>query len=321
MRSSGPTATKPSSKSSRAPHLRQRAATHSPSTLPSTGSTAVQASATDQHDLFPNIQPIAEPVPPRSRSQPRQKSLSTAGTASSRTHRGKSAAPPQSQPSRRNLTTAEPPVAAEDASHWADSPAPLIYRTSKGDLDYGESASTRQLRPADRVLPAVARRLEAERLAALARQDGDAARLLVCEWGADGSPRRAVELPAVSKDDDAQHHRDKQSESVNVAEPGVDSPHSLQTSPSSFMPPTTDFSSSRETRPNAPSHEPASAGSPTRADLAPPPTTETVAEQASSPIAHFPPDRAASSDATPPHLPVDRERDADQAGCCRCVVS
>ncbi|GAA5864084.1 hypothetical protein JCM8547_005130 [Rhodosporidiobolus lusitaniae] len=129
---------------------------------------------------------------------------------------------PPCQPRRKSLSTAQelaelrlrvggvdpvtglPLVDARGRPSWETDPAPLVYRTSKGDLAFGspEREGGRTLRPEDRVLPAVARRLEAERLAALSRETGETGgeraggegegELLVNEWGRDGTPRSAV---------------------------------------------------------------------------------------------------------------------------------
>ncbi|GJN94437.1 hypothetical protein Rhopal_007517-T1 [Rhodotorula paludigena] len=98
---------------------------------------------------------------------------------------------------------------------WSDSPAPLVYRTSKGELSFAYDAAAREegaapRRPEDRVLPAVARRLEAERLRKLAEAagigeeggggeggggEGGGKGWLVSEWDREG--------PAAARDGDS----------------------------------------------------------------------------------------------------------------------
>lgn len=99
---------------------------------------------------------------------------------------------------------------------WFDDSGPRIYRSSEGELtfagaDSGPSPSSsaavsltsslplRHHRPQDRVVPAVAKRIEAERLKQLQADDpGLGHAWLVSEWGVTGDPRRAVSVPMKS---------------------------------------------------------------------------------------------------------------------------
>ncbi|GAA5872329.1 hypothetical protein JCM1840_004130 [Sporobolomyces johnsonii] len=100
------------------------------------------------------------------RGKPRRKSISTSRELSN-------ASPSPSY---------DPDASSSSLPHWSTTRAPLVFRTSKGEL--GTSG-----RPEDLVLPAVARRLEAERLAKLGLQQKENDPWLFDEWGVDGTPR------------------------------------------------------------------------------------------------------------------------------------
>ncbi|GAA5919279.1 hypothetical protein JCM1841_006538 [Sporobolomyces salmonicolor] len=102
------------------------------------------------------------------RGKPRRKSISISREFSN--------ASPSPSPSY------DPDASSSSLPHWSTTRAPLVFRTSKGEL--GTSG-----RPEDLVLPAVARRLEAERLAKLGLQQKENDPWLFDEWGVDGTPR------------------------------------------------------------------------------------------------------------------------------------
>ncbi|BGP20092.1 hypothetical protein JCM10213_002658 [Rhodosporidiobolus nylandii] len=161
----------------------------------------------------------ASPSPsPSARARPSAPAASPSDSPSTRTRRP-SAPRTQTAPTRRKSLTAaqeladlrtragadpvsSAPLSGGAQPAWSADPAPLVYRTSQGDLAFASSAATAggehdprwKMRPEDRVLPAVARRLEAERLAALQKGGGGAGEdgVLVSEWEKDGTPRSAV---------------------------------------------------------------------------------------------------------------------------------
>ncbi|GAA6057721.1 hypothetical protein RTBOTA2_006290 [Rhodotorula toruloides] len=298
---------------SRNGRVRQRAVTHSPSSFLSSNQTPA---TTRSNPASQNRRSPASVTPsPPSRSQPRRTSLTTASSAV-RAHRERPAAfPPAPSPHRSDVAALHASqTASPDVPQWANTPAPLIYRTSKGDLDYGDSPEgSRPLRPTDRVLPAVARRLEAERLRALAQGDEELARrLLVSEWGADGSPRRAVELQVMPKREKPQ----PECERADAIEAIVDSGPSLAT-PSS---PSSTLSTPAPIQQTLP--PPASTvrdSSVRRSDQPAPPLAKTDSEQ--PPATAHPASNKPVVGVQPSPPLVDPGYDAQGAGCCRCIVS
>lgn len=283
--------------------IRQRAVTHSPSSFLSSNQTSATTRSGSTASSTPTL---------LSRSQPRRKSLTTASSAARRP----AAFPPASSPHSSDVAALHASeTTSPDMPHWADSPAPLIYRTSKGDLDYGDGTSgTRPLRPSDRVLPAVARRLEAERLRALAQGDeGAARRLLVSEWGADGSPRRAVELQVMPKREQPEPDYRR----ADVIEAAVDSGPSLAapSSPSSTL---------STPAPTQQTHLPPASivrdSSVRRSDQPAPPLLAKTDSKQPPATAHPTFDKPVVGVQPSPPL-VDSGHDAQEAGCCRCVVS
>ncbi|GAA6041808.1 hypothetical protein JCM8097_007171 [Rhodosporidiobolus ruineniae] len=194
--SGGSAAPKPSPSSASTP--RKRAATQaslmngsSPASTPSPSARAARPSASRTQTSTTSRAGTAGAPPVR------RKSLSTAQELAPLRARagvdpvtGLSSSASSSSPTSPRGANGEPRT-------WANDPAPLVYRTSKGDLAFASASLTsgegdpRRLRPEDRVLPAVARRLEAERLAALER-DGKGDGVLVSERAPDGTPRSAV---------------------------------------------------------------------------------------------------------------------------------
>ncbi|KAL7342837.1 hypothetical protein BJY59DRAFT_482658 [Rhodotorula toruloides] len=298
---------------SRNGRIRRRAVTHSPSSFLSSNQTST---ATRSDPASQNRESASSTPTPISRSQPRRKSLATASSAAHR-HGGRPAAfPPASSPHRPDVAALHASErASPDMPHWADSPAPLIYRTSKGDLDYGDATSgTRPLRPSDRVLPAVARRLEAERLRALAQGDeGAAHRLLVSEWGADGSPRRAVELQVVPK----RERPEPNCQRADAIEAAVDSGPSLA-APSS--PPSTLSTPAAIQQTRLPPASIVRDSSVRRSDQPAPPLLAKTDSKQPPATAHPAFDKPVVGVQPSPPL-VDSGHDAQEAGCCRCVVS
>ncbi|GAA5985503.1 hypothetical protein JCM10908_007001 [Rhodotorula pacifica] len=137
----------------------------------------------------------------------------TSRTPSSSTARGGTAPrTPRQSTSRRSVSTSRPRTThstwasenADDTSPlppWSDDAGPRIYRSSEGELVFAEAEQApggSMPRPQDRVLPAVAKRLEAERLKRLQGDRGQGGAWLVSEWGTAGDPMKAVRMASIS---------------------------------------------------------------------------------------------------------------------------
>ncbi|GAA5989161.1 hypothetical protein JCM11641_002543 [Rhodosporidiobolus odoratus] len=177
-----------------APHLNGSSPASSPSVrgkpIPSRSPNLTTSSSSSNRARRPSApRTTTNPSPSTTTRPSRRKSLSTAQELSSIRTRA-NADPISSSPSPSPLPS------------WSTDPAPLVYRTSKGDLAFASASlqqgeeDLRRLRPEDRVLPAVARRLERERLEQLEREreagGGGGEGILVNEWGTDGTPRSGV---------------------------------------------------------------------------------------------------------------------------------
>ncbi|GAA6004575.1 uncharacterized protein JCM10292_005679 [Rhodotorula paludigena] len=340
---------------------RKRAVTQSPSSTPSPSvTTARRPAGTSRLGASVTSSP-ASSVPVGARSSPRRKSLSTASPSSR-------ARPPAPADLRRTPSSdrlravqlaesefhSEPPALPP----WSDSPAPLVYRTSKGELSFAYDAAAREegaapRRPEDRVLPAVARRLEAERLRKLAEaagigEEGGRAEeggkgWLVSEWDREGLPRRAVAVeggaraaaegdgssapaqavrqgasPDEERDDSATQHPLQHT----TATPPRASSRPLDALASAAPPSPAAYSSAHPTSPpQSPSYPPGAASVPS-ADATYPPTGGALAHSA---LPSQPQPQHQAQSAPPAATQAPRrdklDRDASSAGCCRCIIS
>lgn len=388
-------ASPPADTSTPTPVPRRRAVTQSPSlsTPASLGaSSASGPSSSARARRLPgsaSTPPIgssttASPVPSRAAAAPappRRKSLSAASSPRASPTVGPSARRARSTERLRaaRLAAASGRHEADDdeteglppLAPWDDSPAPLVYRTSQGELAFayaedegstggaggggvGEgrgAATTKKVRrPEDRVLPAVARRLEAERVAARIAAQRDQAgpdaggTLLVSEWSREGEPRRGREVRARGAKDERGRTPGGQGEGEGVDEvemqalapadgvemqalaPADDTPASSSSSAAvPALAPPADLDAPRSpssspappvdvSPPRAPSPPPSNAHAPTspppRPCPSPAPAPAPALLPAAQPVGH----------AAPP-LPMDDHLDAASAGCCRCVVS
>ncbi|BGP51724.1 hypothetical protein JCM10450v2_007674 [Rhodotorula kratochvilovae] len=260
----------------------------------------------------------------------RRKSISTSTPASS--SRGGARRSPSSDRLRAAAAAgAEGDIPA--LPPWSDSPAPLVYRTSQGDLAFayeGEEDAGKVRRPEDRVLPAVARRLEAERLARLAKEEGGEG-TLVSEWSREGTPRRALDIAqggarrAQERErPDVRAMEDVEMQDVSPAAPppGEEPPASAPPRTSSRpLAPLTDAS------PAPPAPLPAAAPAPAPPTPAYPPVPPSPAPFQSvsssppgplSPAPHTPGPAPHATTANGAPSPKAQDEDASGAGCCRC---
>ncbi|GAA6008252.1 hypothetical protein JCM10207_000054 [Rhodosporidiobolus poonsookiae] len=281
--------------------------------------------------------------------KPRRKSLSTAQElAALRERAGVAAVPSSSTDPLLNSSSAYAGGAMPD---WAE-PAPLVYRTSKGDLAFASAAVSslsgpnggaegpavdwRKLRPEDYVVPAVARRLERERLAALQREGGGDA--LVTEWGPDGTPRSAVswksrERGSVGGTGEGQGEGeglapDGREEGEGAAAERLQHDAGRQHVEQPYVPPPRKGSLAPPS--DGPLHQPNEHSSP----AAPPANPDRPHRQVislDSPDGEPKPFDAAAGrgekalhgaqDSARPATAADDDAAAGKAGCCRCVVS
>jgi hypothetical protein len=244
------------------------------------------------------------------------------------------------------------PLVTGSQPEWGNDPAPLVYRTSKGDLAFASSAAEdlRRLRPEDRVLPAVARRLEAERVAALARELGtagereDGGEMLVNEWGKDGTPRSAVSWNSKTRSSASGQGggsavpsspvpmEEVETTSTPPDEPPLERgqyPPLPSPAPSHPTPPSrTPSSPSRQ--PSQYKHESPRRRPSQQVSLSPLPPTPSqpitlnssdVREQQQNGAASVQGEKAGKTEPSRLVRQEQLENDAKGAGCCRCVIS